>query len=322
MPIDYVCPYCHAKFYVDDVYRGQSGPCAECGKTITIPTKASLSFVTKSDATSERSKAQLEAIKQRARFAKLLRWGVLGFSVVIAVTISYLLAMIVIPEIEKLAIRRDASKSLSNLQRIAKALNEYAVQYGSYPPPAVTDAAGTPLYSWRVLILPQLGYANVYSEFHLDQPWSAPENMVASYHMPEVYRLAGTTQVGRDETSVSLATGIGTLFPPSGPLGPKNIKDDPSTTILVTEALRSVDTWTAPEDCAVAPNTQVGGSVGNDIGAGRTGIAIAVGAAENPLVIPESISASKLRGLFTPSGGEQIDIRDFNPDMMKHYINP
>jgi hypothetical protein len=29
-----------------------------------------------------------------------------------------------------------------------------------------------------------------------------------------------------------------------------------------------------------------------------------------------------LRGLFTPSGGEQIDIRDFNPDMMKHYINP
>src|SRR5437016_308783 len=37
MPIAYSCPHCGKQFSVDEQYAGQSGPCAGCGKPITIP---------------------------------------------------------------------------------------------------------------------------------------------------------------------------------------------------------------------------------------------------------------------------------------------
>ena len=37
MPISYSCPHCGKQFSVADQYAGQSGPCAACGQTITIP---------------------------------------------------------------------------------------------------------------------------------------------------------------------------------------------------------------------------------------------------------------------------------------------
>ncbi len=37
MPIPFTCPHCGARTDVADQYAGQTGPCASCGKTITIP---------------------------------------------------------------------------------------------------------------------------------------------------------------------------------------------------------------------------------------------------------------------------------------------
>ena len=37
MPIAYSCPHCGKQSTVADQYAGQSGPCAACGKQITIP---------------------------------------------------------------------------------------------------------------------------------------------------------------------------------------------------------------------------------------------------------------------------------------------
>jgi hypothetical protein len=37
MAISFVCPYCGRATSVSEEYEGQSGPCAECGRTITIP---------------------------------------------------------------------------------------------------------------------------------------------------------------------------------------------------------------------------------------------------------------------------------------------
>jgi hypothetical protein len=37
MPIKFVCPYCGHQTLVADEYVGHSGPCAACGKTVTIP---------------------------------------------------------------------------------------------------------------------------------------------------------------------------------------------------------------------------------------------------------------------------------------------
>ena len=37
MPIPFACPYCQEQTLVEDEFAGQSGPCAKCGKSITVP---------------------------------------------------------------------------------------------------------------------------------------------------------------------------------------------------------------------------------------------------------------------------------------------
>src|SRR5262249_29037695 len=37
MPIAYTCPHCGKQFSVAEQYAGQTGPCASCGQSITIP---------------------------------------------------------------------------------------------------------------------------------------------------------------------------------------------------------------------------------------------------------------------------------------------
>ena len=37
MPIVFTCPHCGLQTNVPEEYAGQSGPCAECGRQITIP---------------------------------------------------------------------------------------------------------------------------------------------------------------------------------------------------------------------------------------------------------------------------------------------
>jgi hypothetical protein len=45
----------------------------------------------------------------------------------------------------------------ANLRTIGLALRNYHGAYGCFPPAYTTDARGTPMHSWRVLILPFAG---------------------------------------------------------------------------------------------------------------------------------------------------------------------
>jgi hypothetical protein len=37
MPFLFTCPHCGAQTYVSEQFAGHSGPCAQCGQTITVP---------------------------------------------------------------------------------------------------------------------------------------------------------------------------------------------------------------------------------------------------------------------------------------------
>ena len=58
-----------------------------------------------------------------------------------------------------LPIRRAAQKASceANMRTIGLALQNYHSVYGSFPPAYATDAAGNPMHSWRILILPFAG---------------------------------------------------------------------------------------------------------------------------------------------------------------------
>jgi type II secretory pathway pseudopilin PulG len=315
MPLDYVCPFCHAKFFVDDAFRGKSGPCAECGKSITIPGRVSNHSENEAD-------QRASAIVARERNAYRLQIVITASTILFASLILGLVIYIGMPGFQKISIRREARSSLSNLQKIAKALNEYAVEHGTYPPAVVYDSAGTALYSWRVLILPYLGHQAIYDNFKLDEAYDGPHNSQYMYQVPNEFRLLGSpsNRFLTGETYVSLVTGPGTLFPTKGTTDPKTISDLPSTTILVTEASRVINLWTAPHDCAFTASTSAAGATNTDIGVLRQGFVLAVTVDGTELTIPDTINKTKLHALVTPNGEEPIEATEFKSDNLNSYI--
>src|SRR2546423_1882361 len=64
-----------------------------------------------------------------------------------------------------------AIESSWHLHDIGIAMHKYYDQFGHFPPRAVRDKDGNPLYSWRVVLLPFLGEGEeekLYKEFKLD----------------------------------------------------------------------------------------------------------------------------------------------------------
>ncbi len=314
MSFDFTCPHCHAKFHVDDTYRGQSGNCAECGKPIVMPGKQP------KELTDLEGHKIREQQKQRARIAVGIRFVIAAVATAIMLTLGYVATYLLWPEIQIARAKRDVYVSLSQMQAIAKALNAYSQEYGSYPTPAVVDAKGVPLYSWRVLILPQLGYQNLYDQFDLDSAWDSEQNVSLISRMPSEFKAnESSTNLFEGETAITLIVGNGTLFPTSGPLSPTQILDFTTETILVTEAMRSNNTWSAPFDTTFSGAIAIGNRPGIDVGVGRQAVTPAVAVSGDPLIISNNVLFPVLRGLITPNGSEMLPNGNFAIEMLDQY---
>src|SRR4051794_10185895 len=76
----------------------------------------------------------------------------------------------------------------ANLKAIGLALYSYHDRCGSFPPAYFTDAKGTPIHSWRTLILPDLGEQALYDAYNFAQPWDGPDNRRLADQTPLRYR--------------------------------------------------------------------------------------------------------------------------------------
>ncbi|MCU0710623.1 MAG: DUF1559 domain-containing protein [Pirellula sp.] len=210
-----------------------------------------------------------------------------------------------IPFITKKAALAAQRSDSSNMIAIAEALNAYALRYGTYPTPVVKDNSGTPLYSWRVLILPFLGYQQLYDRFQLDQPYDSPANLSLAIEMPRVFASSFTGSGNVDQTNYSLLVGPGTLFPASGPLSPADAEDP---TILVVETNDGMCSWSEPMDIDVGKGLSIGSKPMKHIGGIHKGVAIVVTVKEEAYAIPATNSQVLVDALVTPKGGETADL--------------
>lgn len=71
-----------------------------------------------------------------------------------------------------------------NMLRIVLAMLIYERQHGKLPPAYSVDEQGHPLHSWRVLLLPYLGYDELHSQIRLDEPWDSAHNQ--QFHAADV----------------------------------------------------------------------------------------------------------------------------------------
>jgi hypothetical protein len=224
---------------VDERYVGQSGPCAVCGKTVTVAGSASAaSLAVPHSATRLKfgiARTLLVSLASIVVIA-LLAGGVMGF-VYLAITTS---------DVVRTGTLQDPCAA--NLAAIGKAMLQYHNDNGRFPPAAVLDAQGRPLHSWRVLLLPYLGQAALFQQYNMSKPWDDPQNQRLAAQMPAVYHCPDSFNVASSETSYMVVAGPETVFHGRESASLHEIHDGAARTLLVVETTGNAINWLEPRD--------------------------------------------------------------------------
>src|SRR5262245_23505539 len=75
-------------------------------------------------------------------------------------------------------------RSFNNLKQIGLALHAFHDVHQHLPPAFVTGPDNRPWHSWRVLLLPFIDQAALYTRYKFDEPWDGPGNRTLLYEMP------------------------------------------------------------------------------------------------------------------------------------------
>ena len=197
MAVDFTCPHCGHFSRIDDQFVGRTGPCASCGKPITV---------TQGPAGATQGKPSSSAA--------VVILSIVGAIMVCGGGVIVLLVLLMLPAIN--AAREAARRNgcLNQVRQISLALVNYEARYNSFPPAYTVDENGKPMTSWRVLILPELGYQSLYNQYNFDEPWDSPNNLAVAQQMPSEYGCPSdldATSAG--ETSYMVIVGPETGFP-------------------------------------------------------------------------------------------------------------
>jgi prepilin-type processing-associated H-X9-DG protein len=169
------------------------------------------------------------------------------------------MTLLVIPGMIAAARASHRAQCVTNLKQMGLAMHAYHELYGQFPAPALADRDGKALLSWRVAILPQLGYRSLYERFHLDEPWDSHHNRALLREMPKEFSCPGGPARRSGRTGYLVVVGpktevgsVNTPFEPARAADISEIFDGTSNTALVFETDTPVP-WTKPEDLAWTP---------------------------------------------------------------------
>jgi hypothetical protein len=146
------------------------------------------------------------------------------------------------------------SQCAGNLRQLGLAMLQYEEAHRQFPAPAIVGRDKTNLLSWRVAILPQLGYRSLYERFHLDEPWDSPHNLALLAEMPREFGCPGGPGRRAGKTGYLIVVGpetdpysINTPFEPTRGADIRHLTDGTSNTALLLETDIFVP-WTKPAD--------------------------------------------------------------------------
>lgn len=238
MPIPFTCPHCGVFSQVADHFAGITGPCAQCGKQITIPA-ATVTAPSRGPAPKGRSGSSI------------LFWivvAVAGFFMFV-VCAGVLLALL-LPAINAAREAARRAACTNNLQQLAQALDNYHIDYGLYPPATIAGADGAPMHSWRALLLRYFD-EDLADQYDFNEPWNSPKNQQLANQMPPVFACSDNPESMRGITSYVALVGPGFLFTGQQPTRRSQIPN-PTTTIAVVEVADHVQiNWLEPRDMTV-----------------------------------------------------------------------
>jgi hypothetical protein len=195
-------------------------------------------------------------------------------------------------------------QSINNLKQIGLAMHVYADARKTFPPDASRDKEGKRLLSWRVLVLPYLDQADLYKEFHLDEPWDSEHNRKLIGKMPAFYadpQLSKADRAQGKTTYLGVAGPTGMFGQPEG-LRIANVIDGLSNTLMVVDANNEhAVVWTKPDDWTPADEKPLNALVGHYPKA-----FLALFGDGSVRLLMESIDEKTLRAIISYKGGELV----------------
>ena len=301
--IPFTCPHCGLETDVLDQFAGQTGPCAGCGREVTVPVLVGTKVVSASP-------------RKSVGRTPLLRISLFVFAGLCCLVVFFgVLIVLLTPAIQTVRENSRRSRCSDNLTAIYHAMEAYQQDNGSYPPAYTVDEKGQPLHSWRVLLLPYMGpQAEVlYRQLHLDEPWDSTWNAQFANQMPSEFACPSDPDRNFDETSYVVVTGKSTMFPDSQSVKISDCPDGLTNTVLVVELHQSGINWLDPQDVPFA-------LLANGINSGTAGSCCSKHAEEgmNALFadgsihfLSEILTPEELKSLATRNGGEQVTLPEF-----------
>ncbi len=241
MPISFTCPHCGQATSVAEQFAGQTGPCASCGKPITIP------GLMPGMATGHSA----DAAPQK-RFPT---WVLVGCGCMVAmVPVFGILLGLLLPAINSARETARRGVCMSNMRQVGMAMMNYQTRtpQGAFPPSASQAAGGVESISWRTALLPDLEQRALYDRYDKTQAWDGPKNQPLHNVAIELFgcpsdppppdQLALVTQV--------VVNGSKCIFN-----GPKSLTaraieqgDGLGSTITIVESVRDPILWLEPRD--------------------------------------------------------------------------
>jgi hypothetical protein len=194
------------------------------------------------------------------------------------------------------------ARTQNNLKQLGLGMYNYENAVGFYPSPATLGKKGKKLHSWRVEILPFIGYEELYKKFKLDEPWDSEHNLkvVKDNPMPEVFAVPGTTNLDDKKTHFQVFVGNGAMFDPAGPTKPQDVKDGTTNTFMVVTAAKAVE-WTRPDDIEFDPKAEVAKLLLFKDGITQVGMGDG-----SVRAISATVSEKTLKAAVTRAGGEVL----------------
>ena len=254
MPISFTCPHCGTTTEVSDQYVGQSGPCAACGKTVTVgPPEGTPGYAGKSSG----SKSMTCAVVACVAFVGIL-------------VIGGILAALLIPAVQSAREAARRAACLNNMKQIGLALHTYHEVNGTFPPAYTVDEDGNRMHSWRTLILPYMEQGYVFDQVEAEEAWNSPRNAFLAEIPVAVYRCP-SDEGNVNDTNYVMIVGPNTAAPGKTGLTHQQTTGTLNGTIMVVEVTGLGIQWAEPRDLEADKitfgiNDGTGGISSNHIG--------------------------------------------------------
>ena len=189
-------------------------------------------------------------------------------------------------------------------QNHPQVLHNYHDEFGTFPPAYTVDQDGSPLHSWRTLLLPYLEQEGLYTKIKLDEPWDSIHNR----QFAEVKLSCYACPKGNGGLSYLAVATPGSLFEGANTSSFSDNIDGTSNTVAVIEVNPRPNSWMQPVDFDQRELDRVLAEGPSSQHPGGTQVLFADGSVR---FISATIDGQTFEALLTRAGGEKLDSSDY-----------